>query len=144
MLCCNSCAVNKNRPFPLFLSFEWIPLQVLPYSGKWEQWLHCSPFGIFAAAAAAAPAAANATAANVTAATRCRHCCRSGVGTNQLELEGIWRERNCLQFCGNAIPGLICKSEEFDIQPPGTNSYFKYKFVLATPVTGVGKTRQPT
>jgi hypothetical protein len=27
-----------------------------------------------------------------------------------------------------------------DIQPPGTNLYFKYKFVPATPATAVGKT----
>ncbi len=31
-----------------------------------------------------------------------------------------------------------------DIQPPGTNSYFKYEFVPATPATAVGETRQPT
>jgi ubiquilin len=31
-----------------------------------------------------------------------------------------------------------------DIQPPGTNSYFKYKFVPAMPATAVGETRQPT
>ena len=51
---CNSCAVNKNRPFPLFFSFEWIPSRVLPDSGKWGRWLHRSPFGIFASAAAVA------------------------------------------------------------------------------------------
>ncbi len=31
-----------------------------------------------------------------------------------------------------------------DIQPPGTNLYFKYEFVPATPATAFGKTRQPT
>jgi hypothetical protein len=31
-----------------------------------------------------------------------------------------------------------------DIQPPGTNLYFKYEFVLATPAIAVGETRQST
>jgi hypothetical protein len=31
-----------------------------------------------------------------------------------------------------------------DILSLGTNSYFKYEFVPATPVTAVGETRQPT
>jgi hypothetical protein len=33
---------------------------------------------------------------------------------------------------------------DLDIQPPGINLYLKYEFVLATPATAVGKTRQPT
>jgi hypothetical protein len=43
-------------------------------------------------------------------------------------------KRNWSRFFGNSM----------DIQPPGTNLYFKYEFVPATPATAVGKTQQPT
>jgi hypothetical protein len=38
----------------------------------------------------------------------------------------------------------IARKNNVDIQPPGTNPYFRYEFVPATTATAVGVTRQPT
>ncbi len=73
-------------------------------------------------------------------------------------VESVLRRKKLIPYkpyvCGKHVQSILgtCKNmtkkvfnlNNMDIQPPGTNSYFKYEFVPATPTTAVGETRQPT